>query len=144
LHPSTLDHLGLAAALHDECERIAGVKNIPAFADLRGDLDDLPKPLQLAVYRITQEALHNIAKHSQATQATLYLDRTEEILKLTIADDGVGFDPEAARARGGMGLSAMEERVRPFHGVFSLTSRPGDGTRIAVTIPLRFSTPEPI
>jgi two-component system sensor histidine kinase UhpB len=65
LHPSTLDHFGLAAALRDECERIAGVKGIPAFIDLRGDFGDLPKPLQLAVYRITQEALHNVAKHSR-------------------------------------------------------------------------------
>jgi PAS domain S-box-containing protein len=140
LHPSTLEHFGLAASLQDECDRVAGLRGIPAFADVQGDCESLPKPLQLCVYRIAQEALHNVAKHSGATQAAVLLERTPEHLKLTIEDDGAGFDVDAARARGGLGLSTMEERSRPFHGVFSLASQPGDGTKITVTFPLRFTS----
>jgi signal transduction histidine kinase len=97
--------------------------------------------LQLCVYRIAQEGLHNIAKHSAATQAAVYLERSGDILKLTIEDDGAGFDMETARSKGGMGLLTMEERVRPFNGIFALASEPGEGTKLTATFPLRFSSP---
>jgi PAS domain S-box-containing protein len=145
LHPSTLEHFGLAASLQDECDRVAGLRGIPTLFEVQGDCEDLPKALQLCVYRIAQEALHNVAKHSSASQAAVLLERTTEHVRLTIEDDGVGFDVDGARSRGGLGLSAMEERVRPFHGVFSLVSHPGDGAKIIVTFPLRFaSDPAPL
>jgi signal transduction histidine kinase len=96
--------------------------------------DDLPLGVCKAVYRITQEALANVARHSGATSATIRLSRDSGVLQLTINDDGRGFDPGVRHA--GLGLRSMRERVESLKGDLSVQSEPGQGTTLSVTIPL--------
>ena len=103
----------------------------------------LPALLELIVFRMIQEALSNISKHAQAREAHIELDlQTPDQLRLTIRDDGHGFDPETldeAVARGHLGLAHLRQRVQDLHGQLTLTSAPGAGTEISVTLPLRWA-----
>lgn len=90
--------------------------------------------ISTALYRITQESLTNIAKHSAATQVSLYLQQSHNTIHLQIVDNGQGFDPE--RNTTGFGLQGMRERTIALGGQFRLSSQPGEGCRITVSIPL--------
>lgn len=102
---------------------------------------DLASPLSnefgLSLFRITQEALTNITKHSQATQVILDLNSTEERVLLTIEDNGCGFDPD--RNTTGFGLQGMQERTAALRGKIAIASEPQQGCRISVEIPLSLS-----
>jgi signal transduction histidine kinase len=88
------------------------------------------------LYRVTQEALQNATKHSTADHISVALTSGEGTLSLSIEDDGVGFDIERVKGRGGLGLIGMEERVRMVNGKLSVASQAGRGTRVALTVPL--------
>jgi two-component system, NarL family, sensor kinase len=88
------------------------------------------------IYRIAQEALHNVVKHSSATAARVELAMEDTELRLSIADDGVGFDPEATGANGSLGLVSMSERARFVHGRLSIESHADKGTRVEVRVPI--------
>jgi len=90
--------------------------------------------VSLCLYRIAQEALHNVARHSHAREARVNLTRENDHLLLQVADSGVGFDPMANSA--GLGLISMRERVAFLGGRLAIHSAPGSGTRIGVQIPL--------
>ncbi|MCB1748728.1 MAG: methanol utilization protein MoxY [Gammaproteobacteria bacterium] len=140
LHPVVLDELGLVAALglmiddwnarHEDCfcENVCP-RTLPAFdADAR-----------IAVYRVVQEALTNVARHAAASAVRVVLELDQDgdgasTLHLAISDNGIGFDPD--RVRRGLGLRGIGERVTALNGSWSLTSRPQDGTRIEVRVPL--------
>jgi signal transduction histidine kinase len=94
----------------------------------------------LAVYRVVQESLRNVAKHSRASEARVSLSRAEDRIHLSICDDGVGFDEEETRFQKGLGIVSMEERMRLLKGGFSLESHSGGGTRVKVRIPAGGST----
>ena len=96
----------------------------------------VPEDTALCLYRITQEALHNVIKHSGGTVARVELTRDNGELRLVVADDGVGFDPETVRVNGSLGLVSMAERARFVHGRFSIESHAGKGTRIDVHVPI--------
>ena len=143
LHPSKLQALGLPRALNALCHDISRQGRVHVtFAH-----DDLPQPVDphvsLCLYRITQEALHNVSRHSQARDAQVHLTSADDRhLALQIADSGVGFD---ARARhSGMGLVNMRERVEFLGGDLSIDAVPGSGTRISVRVPLAQDTAEPL
>jgi signal transduction histidine kinase len=87
------------------------------------------------LYRIALEALNNVTKHAKARQVTVSLEFTDESANLEISDDGVGFDPDAARRSGGMGLVGIQERVQRIRGVFGIESTLGGGTRLRVSVP---------
>jgi signal transduction histidine kinase len=87
----------------------------------------VPEDTALCLYRIAQEALHNVVKHSGGTAARVELAMEGSELRLTIADDGVGFDPETMRANGSLGLVSMGERARFVHGRLSIESHAGKG-----------------
>jgi signal transduction histidine kinase len=91
----------------------------------------------LTLYRITQEALRNIARHAASRDAYVTLLGEDDAVTLEIEDSGRGFDVEAARADGGLGLVSMNERVRLIGGSIDVDSRPGRGTRIRVEAPIR-------
>ena len=137
LRPSLLDHLGLASALQwyvDEASRAAGIE-----CELRiGEgVERLSPDLEIALYRLVQESMSNIVKHSKAKRIRMSLDRTEKGLRLEVADDGVGI-PDLERAkRLSHGLAGMMHRVRSVNGTFDVHSAPGEGTRIEVFVPLR-------
>lgn len=136
LRPSLLDHLGLASALHwyvDETSRKAGIEPHLAIAK---ELERLPADLEIACFRLVQEGLDNVVKHSHAKHVDLTVERTGAGLHMTVSDDGVGIDDLEAAKRLSHGLAGMSQRARALNGRFDMRSLPGQGTRIEVFIPL--------
>jgi signal transduction histidine kinase len=103
------------------------------------DLGMVPPAAALCLYRIVQEALRNVVKHSGCRHATISLTGTEDALHLRVSDDGIGFDTAAVTE--GLGLVSMRERLNLIGGAIIVDSRPSRGTRIVVRIPV--SVPEP-
>jgi len=134
LRPAALAGKGLAAALQEYVDAWDRQSGIHAELHLRGERA-LPLPVEQAVFRLVQEALANVAKHSAADRVTVALEWTEDALKVTIEDNGRGFDLREAMGRG-LGLANMQERVQALGGDIRITSRPGEGTRIEARIPL--------
>jgi signal transduction histidine kinase len=97
----------------------------------------IPREIVSCLYRVAQESLHNIAKYSNAKHVSIALFLQKGNLLLSIEDDGVGFDAEAVKGRGGLGLVSMEERARLVHGTLSIETQPAHGARISLTVPLR-------
>jgi len=137
LHPSVLDDLGLVASLRALCKEFSE-RNPNLALEFTGGARQAPVPREVAscLYRIAQESLQNIAKHANAKHVSLELTFPDGAVVLTIADDGVGFDREAIRGQGGLGLIGMEERARLVNGKLSIAARPSHGTRIAAEVPL--------
>jgi PAS domain S-box-containing protein len=136
LHPAKLEQLGLVAAMRGFCKELATAHEMAIeFAD-RSVPRAVPEDTALCLYRITQEALHNVIKHSGGTAARVELAMDDGELRLVVADDGVGFDPETIRVNGSLGLVSMAERARFVHGRLSIESHAGKGTRIDVRVPL--------
>jgi len=135
MHPSMVDDLGLVISLTALCDEFAKEQNIIVeFKD-----ESLPRPIPQEVasglYRIAQESLQNIVKHAHAKHVTAQLVTEGEELRLSIEDDGVGFDPAAVKGKGGLGLVSMEERARLLGAKLSIESKLGHGTRVAVVVP---------
>jgi signal transduction histidine kinase len=136
LHPVTLDRLGLAAATSAHCRDVERAYAIPIRCECRDVPRWLPPDVALCLYRVTQEALHNVVKHSGAKRATVDLTAADGEMRLSVSDDGKGFDFEAARDGEGLGLLSMRERVRLVHGQIEWRSQPGAGTDVDVRVPL--------
>jgi PAS domain S-box-containing protein len=136
LHPAKLEQLGLVAAMRGFCKELAVAHEMAIEFSDRSVPRAVPKDKALCLYRITQEALHNVIKHSGGTVARVELTRGNGELRLVVADDGVGFDPETMRLNGSLGLVSMAERARFVHGRFSIESHAGKGTRIDVRVPI--------
>jgi PAS domain S-box-containing protein len=135
LRPSILDDLGLVPALRSLCEQLKVRERVAvAFTHARVP-ERVPPELALCLYRVAQEALHNVARHAKTRRAAVTLAGLEEAIVLTVRDWGAGFDPGGPQ-RKGLGIVGMEERVRLAGGSFDLRSRPGHGAEIEVTIPL--------
>jgi PAS domain S-box-containing protein len=134
LHPALLEHFGLETALSSLCDEVASTGRLAAHFRAQNVPDCLPQGLALNLYRIVQEAVANILRHARAGSVTVTLAGRAAGLHLVIADDGVGFDP--GMASGGMGLTGMRERVRLVGGTISIGARPGQGTRIEVSVKL--------
>ena len=136
-HPSILDDLGLDAALQrllDDFSHRTKIKTILVNSTFTA----LPsKPIATAVYRIVQECLSNITRHAKATRVEVELFSSERELDLTVRDNGVGFEIDAANEdRQGLGLFNLRERALAFHGTSRVQSHPGQGTEIHVQLPL--------
>ena len=97
-------------------------------------IDRLPLPAEEALYRIGQEALHNVVKHANASHATIRINRENDRVRLSVSDDGAGFDPDAV-PRGHLGLIGMRQRVDLVGGDLRVESRPGRGTTIEASVP---------
>jgi PAS domain S-box-containing protein len=137
LHSPALEHGGLAPALEVFCSEFAELEGVRVTLDMFDVSDSLSPEISLCLYRVVQESLRNIARHSGAKDARVKLIGSGESVELIIADEGVGFDLQQARARGGLGLASMEERIKLLSGSFQIKSRPGSGTKLKVHIPLR-------
>ncbi|MDP3909909.1 MAG: triple tyrosine motif-containing protein, partial [Gemmatimonadales bacterium] len=139
LTPYQLDHLGLSAALRAMIEAVAETTEISLEASV-DDIDDLlPVASQINLYRIAQEGLSNVARHSAAATARIEIRRAGDSIDLTIADDGRGFAVRRdgdGRPAGGFGLSGIAERARIIGGKVEVVSAPGRGTRIVLSLPV--------
>ncbi len=134
LRPSMLDDLGLVPALQWQAREISRTKNLKVEIQADSVSDDLPDEHKTCVYRIVQEALHNITRHAKAKTVQIHLtEQKGDALALTIQDDGQGFVPEREK---GVGLLGMEERVAHLHGSFAVKSQPGRGTLVKIELPL--------
>lgn len=135
LHPSILDDLGLAVALRSYCEDFSRREGIE-IEFRRRNLDPRLSPqVASCVYRVAQEALRNVAKHSGAKHACVTIVGTDRYVNLTVRDSGIGFEPRAVAARRSLGLTSMMERSRLLNGVFRVESQPGQGTVVKLRIP---------
>lgn len=137
LHSSTLENLGLVAGTKAFCEEFAdqqGMKvdffheNVPRY---------IPPDLSLCLFRIVQEGLRNVKRHSGADRAEVRLEGFGETLHLSVVDRGRGFDVDRSFARHGIGIRSMEERLRSLGGQLEIHSRPAEGTTIEASLPLK-------
>ncbi|HYV20159.1 MAG TPA: chemotaxis protein CheB [Verrucomicrobiae bacterium] len=135
LHPAILTHLGLRAALKSFCVKFSGREQIDVDFSAQKEPAGLSEETALCLYRVTQEGLRNVAKHSGAKSAGVVLKTVRGVVHLTIQDRGRGFG--AVGSGEGLGLLGMKERVRLVHGTIQVRSKPGHGTRIEVRVPVR-------
>ncbi len=139
LHPGLLDDLGLCAAVEAHI-RDFRKRHATSVELLHDDMEErLPQPIEAAAYRIIQEALTNVARHSGATTCRVYLQRLVQSVLITIEDNGVGFDVDALAAqstRAGLGLVGIRERVAQVRGHVRIESRRGVGTRLTIELPV--------
>jgi len=139
LHPALLDDLGLPAALDWYLTRFGKRHGITVeLLSERMDVRLAPE-IEAALYRIVQEAMTNVAKHARAAVAIVYLRRDDEVVLVTIEDNGIGFEP--AQARRGLGLIGIRERVAHLQGTVHVDAAPGRGTRLTIGLPARTRTP---
>ncbi|HEY5583799.1 MAG TPA: sensor histidine kinase [Ruminiclostridium sp.] len=141
LRPMALDDLGLLPTLERYVISFKEDSGIDVVLKSRNVNDDLKPIISLTVFRIVQEALNNILKHSKSKYAFVYLERINQKLSIIISDDGIGFNTKAIRTTnldltGGFGLYSMKERVALLEGEFDLVSEEGKGTKIKIFIPL--------
>ncbi|MFZ0580932.1 MAG: PAS domain S-box protein [Candidatus Acidiferrales bacterium] len=136
LHSSKLHHLGLLAAAKSLCEE-TGKQHHVQIEFLHCEMpEEISPDMGLCFFRIVQEALNNIVKHSGAKQAHVEFVGSPSMIRLRIVDAGVGFDPTSMAARGGLGLASMRERLRLLGGTIALHSSPMEGTEIVAEVPL--------
>jgi signal transduction histidine kinase len=133
LRPPLLDELGLAAALAAHCERFSVATGVTVECDLH-DIDDQrhSPELEAALFRIAQESLTNVARHSGAGKAQVSIRRKDSQLELQVTDRGHGFDPKTMQWNSG--LKGMRERATMLGGTLSVTSTPGHGTTVLAAV----------
>ncbi len=139
LLPEVLERNPLDVIISDEVDRFSTTAEAGAKFTLLGGRKELNAATQAAILRICQESLANIRKHSDASQVGVTLDFGLDAVKLTVSDDGVGFDPEGIRiggGQGGFGLTVMRQRARLLRGDVDIISSPGEGTVVAAKIPI--------
>jgi PAS domain S-box-containing protein len=136
LHSSKLEHVGLGPALNGLCKDIAHKYKIEIRFTNEGCPADLPKDVALCLFRVAQEALGNVVKHSESNEAHVELRRGEGGLILRIVDHGRGFDPHLPTSTAGIGMIGMYERLRLVGGELLVNSKPNAGTEILAEVPL--------
>jgi signal transduction histidine kinase len=141
LRPTVLDHLGLLPALRFLAEGVSARSGIRV--DIEGRIDQrLPASIETPLYRVAQEALHNVLRHSRARRARVRVSLDDRRLRCSISDDGRGFVPETVKDSG-LGLIGIRERLRPLGGSLQIHTTPGKGTELLILIPLEGPHPWP-
>lgn len=136
LHPSTLRHVGLAAALESHCIEVEQRYDVQVSFNANTELRELHGDAAVALFRIGQEALRNAATHGAARRIKLSITTMGESVELLVQDDGRGFDGADVRRRSdGLGLVSMEERARLVGGEFLVATAPGQGTTVRASVP---------
>jgi len=138
LRPTVLDDLGLIPALEFLAQGVSARSGL--HITVEGEEESrLPPAIEIALYRITQEALANVFKHARAKHVHIQIRRANQSIESSIRDDGIGFDAAAVQARKGdrgLGLLGIRERLNTLGGSLSITSKQGCGTELLVTLPL--------
>ncbi len=135
IHPAILRDLGLVRAVESLCVSFSDREGIAVDLDSQNLPENIAEETALCVYRVIQESLRNIARHSQAAHVAISLRGNSHRISLKIRDDGIGFVPQDARHTPGIGLASMRERVEYVNGDFKIHSEPGMGASIEVTVP---------
>ena len=140
LRPSSIDDLGLVAALRAHFSTVHADTDLHIVFNYEGLASRLKPETEIAVFRIVQEAVHNVVKHAGASEVRVVLAVEGGTLRIEITDDGAGFNVEQVlREKSGkqsLGILGIQERTSLLHGTFTIESQPGSGTRITVTVPL--------
>lgn len=139
LRPSHLDDLGLSAALRWYSTKLQEHSSLHIRVDIHGEECDLDDAMKITIFRIIQESLNNVLKHAQATNVNIHVHFEEKDVRISVFDNGVGFDRDQVQQRRtnrpSLGLAGMEERAALLGGTVSVQSRPGYGTEIEALIP---------
>ena len=135
LRPLLLDDLGLAPAIEWLAGTFSQRHGVPCRLVMDDELE-LQEPYATAIFRIVQESLANVAKHANATDVSVMVERGPQDIVLSVQDDGCGFDVAEQRSLGSLGLMGLRERAQLLKGTVTVASVPGEGTRIEVWIPL--------
>lgn len=137
LHSSTLETLGLVAGVRAFCEEFEDLQEIQVEFTHENVPRAIPADVSLCLFRIAQEGLRNVKRHSGASRAEIHLEFLNGKLHLSVSDSGKGFNPDKRSARDGIGIRSMEERVHFLGGQLEVHSRPMDGTRIDAWVPFQ-------
>jgi signal transduction histidine kinase len=136
LSPTVLERLGIEAAIRQLAVRFAKIHAAAIRVRISGDCAGLSQPFQEVIYRVAQESLQNIVKHSRATRVNLCLESTDKDIRLSVSDNGAGFAIKAAQNRPmSFGLAGMRERAALLDGDLAIRSAPGKGVKIVLTLP---------
>ena len=133
LRPTALDDHGFVPAIEEQLRRFKAQYGINTELSTAGDLDDLGSDQQLVLYRVTQEALNNVARHAGASNVSVEIARADGHIDLAVTDDGGGF-AVGGEVRG-LGLDGMAERARLVDGEFAIDAAPGRGTKLKLRVP---------
>jgi len=136
LHSSTLESLGLVPGASALCREFASQQGMKIDFTTKNVPPAVNQEVALCLFRIIQEGLRNLQKHSGAANAQVGLQKVGNKLLVTVRDQGRGFDPEGINGREGLGIRNMQERVRLLGGRFEIHSAPGKGTSIEAWVPL--------
>src|SRR6185369_16802767 len=137
LHSSKLEYLGLVAAAKSFCNELSEQQKVEIDLSHTAIPRSVPKEISLCLFRVLQETLQNAVKHSGVRDFKVELRGTDGEIQLTVSDLGVGFDPQDALHRRGIGLISMWERIQLIGGEFSINSHPGSGTTIHARVPFK-------
>ncbi len=139
LHSPRLLHLGVVAAMRGFCEELSGQKNVGIDFGHENVPGSVPPDVSLCLFRVLQEALHNGVRHSRAPHFDVHLRGTGDVVHLTVRDEGVGFDVDAASRGLGLGLTSMKERLKLVGGELVIESQSKRGTTVLARAPVRRS-----
>jgi PAS domain S-box-containing protein len=137
LHPSKLDHLGLVAAVRSLCHEVSVHRALTVDFTSRDIPQEIPREVSLCIFRIAQEALRNVVRHSGSATAQVELVWSLNELNLRVTDSGSGFEPGKAKSKLGLGLISIQERLRLVGGELLIRSKPLHGTQVEARVPLR-------
>lgn len=144
LSPLVLQELGMVAAIRKEAKDLAKNRGVKTRVLVADDVGRLAPEVETAIYRVVQEALHNVAKHSEAKTAGVQLTRENDAVRIVVEDDGVGISGSTSGSqRRTFGLAGMRERIGGLGGSMRVQSRRGQGTKITVTVPAPRAAEEP-
>ncbi|HEY1939186.1 MAG TPA: GAF domain-containing sensor histidine kinase [Candidatus Angelobacter sp.] len=136
LSPLVLQELGLVAAIRKEAKDFARNTGVKARVLIAEDVGRLAPGTEQAIYRVVQEALHNVAKHAHAKNVTVQISREDELVQVVVEDDGVGIQARSGQVRDqSFGLAGMKERIAMLGGISRVISAKGKGTRIEISVP---------
>jgi PAS domain S-box-containing protein len=136
LRPSVLDQLGLEAALEWQGQEFSARTGIEVGIEISTNSDPLPDDLGSSAFRILQESLTNVARHSQATYVTIRLTRTADLLVLEVTDNGVGAPAQCVEGTASLGVIGMRERALACGGEFTISGHPDRGTTVVLRVPI--------
>jgi signal transduction histidine kinase len=143
LSPLVLQELGLVAAIRKEAKHLAKTSGVKTRVLIAPDVGRLAQGTEQAIYRVVQEALHNVAKHAKARNACVQIIREDERVLVVVEDDGIGIQTRGNSQSRSFGLTGIKERIAVLGGVSRVISSKGKGTRIEITVPAGEPAPSP-